>query len=244
MAQKFFGRGIDREGGPSLTHETRWHSTASVRRLLSANLRARVADTDVQADLLATLPDAFSGWTPLAQEQYLEQRTLLSPYILSSQGDRMLMAHSVEGRFPFLDPNVMRLAASLPDRYKLPVLDEKHILKRAAHGLVPEPILRRKKQAYRAPDALAFVAPEDATPDWVEAVLAEDAVRDAGVFTPGAVTSLWTKCRAHDESQLSNADNMSLIAVLSTQLIHEQFLRRAASVALPELATLIDRVAP
>ena len=43
------------------------------------------------------------AWSPLAQDQYLEVHTLLSGYLLSSQGDRMLMANSVEGRFPFLD---------------------------------------------------------------------------------------------------------------------------------------------
>jgi len=69
----------------------------------------------------------------------------------------MLMAHSVEGRFPFLDKDVMRLATELPDRFRLWGLDEKHILKRAAIGYVPESIRRRPKQPYRAPDALAFV---------------------------------------------------------------------------------------
>ena len=65
-------------------------------------------------------------------------RTLLSGYLLSSQGDRMLMAHSVEGRFPFLDADVVALADSLPASYKLRVLDEKHVLKRAAAGSSPE----------------------------------------------------------------------------------------------------------
>src|SRR5690606_38171537 len=123
--------------------------------------------------------------------------------------DRMLMAHSVEGRFPFLDPEVARLADSLPDHYKLRVLDEKHVLKRLGRDLVPPAILTRKKQPYRAPDALAFVAPElGRPPAWVEAVLAEEAVRDVGVFEPRAVAALWTKCRARAAAQLSNADNM------------------------------------
>src|SRR5204862_5570091 len=110
------------------------------------------------AALLADLPAAFPSWTPLAQDQYLEIRTLLGPYLLGSQGDRMLMAHSVEGRFPFLDPDVIDLAHSLPDTAKLRVLDEKHVLKRVARSLVPREIIARKKQPYRAPDALSFVS--------------------------------------------------------------------------------------
>ena len=86
--------------------------------------------------LLADLPAQFAAWQPLAQDQYLEVRTLLSGYLLSSQGDRMLMAHSIEGRFPFLDKEVVELANSLPPRYKLSVLDEKHVLKHVARGLV------------------------------------------------------------------------------------------------------------
>src|SRR5688572_33453660 len=92
---------------------------------------------DPVAELLADLPAQFAAWTPLAQDQYLEKRTLLAGYLLSSQGDRMLMAHSIEGRFPFLDRNVIALADSLPDSYKLRVLDEKHVLKRAAAEVVP-----------------------------------------------------------------------------------------------------------
>ena len=131
------------------------------------------------AELLAALPPGFRGWDPLAQDQWLEIKTLLGGYLLSSQGDRMLMAHSIEGRFPFLDRDVVALAMSLPDSYKLHVLDEKHVLKRAAAGLVPAPILRRKKQPYRAPDALSFVGPD--RPAWVDAVLEPRAVADAGV---------------------------------------------------------------
>ena len=82
---------------------------AKVQTLHVGNVLGR----DVRADLLADLPPELPRWSPLAQDQYLEIRTLLSGYILSSQGDRMLMAHSVEGRFPFLDVNVVALGRSL-----------------------------------------------------------------------------------------------------------------------------------
>ena len=194
--------------------------------------------------LLATLPAAFPAWCPLAQDQYVEARTLLSGYLLASQGDRMLMAHSVEGRFPFLDPDVVELANSLPSRMKLRVLDEKWVLKRAAEGLVPPEVLRRKKQPYRAPDALSFVGP--GTPEWVVEVVERRAVAHAGVFDPVAVERLWRKCQgAGGGGQFSNADNMSLVAVLSTGLLHEQFIRRMPeSGEVPECRTMIDRVSP
>src|SRR6202007_990426 len=118
-----------------------------------------------ERELFETLPPAFSRWTSLAQDQYLEVRTLLTGYLLASQGDRMLMAHSVEGRFPFLDREVVELANSLPDAQKLKVLDEKHVLKRVGESLIPASVVHRKKQPYRAPDALSFVGPD--APGWI-----------------------------------------------------------------------------
>ena len=177
-------------------------------------------------ELLASLPDAFYRCSPLAQDHYLEVRTLMSGYLLSAQDDRMLMAHSVEGRFPFLDRNVAALAESLPDSYKLRVLDEKHTLKRAAADLVPAEVRTRKKQPYRAPDALALATPE-AEP-WIEEVASPEALRDSGVFRVETARQLIAKCRRlADGGQFSNSDNMALVGMLSTQLLHDRFIRRA-----------------
>jgi asparagine synthase (glutamine-hydrolysing) len=248
MARHFFGRNLESWRAPGFAHQTRWHTTAALERMLTPDLQAAIADVDVVADLLGTLPEPFERWSHLAQDQYLEARTLLAGYILSSQGDRMLMAHSVEGRFPFLDADVVELANSLPVSYKLCGLDEKHILKRAAADLVPADILRRKKQPYRAPDALAFVGPHVPAEvrDMLDAVLAEDAVRRAGVFDPAAVAHLWQKCKARAESgpngQFSNTDNMALVAILSTQLLDQILIREPyAAEAPPVIRTLVDR---
>ena len=216
MARQFFGRNLAAHREPGFAHDTRWHTTGALKRLLSPAMRS---GRDPVAELLADLPEPFAGWTPLAQDQYLEKRTLLAGYLLSSQGDRMLMAHSIEGRFPFLDANVIALANSLPDAYKLRVLDEKHVLKRAAADTVPAEILARKKQPYRAPDAAALI---DAT--YLDELLCAPALRDAGVFEPQPVLQLLRKCRARSDGQFSNADNMALTGILSTQLLHRQLI--------------------
>lgn len=248
MARHFFGRDLHAWRAPGFAHGTRWRTTAALERLLAPELRHALAGVDVAGDLLATLPEPFPRWTHLAQDQYLEARTLLAGYILASQGDRMLMAHSVEGRFPFLDCDVVELANALPDHYKLRGLDEKHILKRVAADLVPADILERRKQPYRAPDALAFVGPHVPADvrDMLDDVLSERAVRHAGIFDPGAVAQLWRKCRARAGSeQFSNTDNMALVAVLSTQLLDQLLIRDPGGPALaPVLRTDIDRVSP
>jgi asparagine synthase (glutamine-hydrolysing) len=155
----------------------------------------------------------------------------------------MLMAHSVEGRFPFLDRHVGALADSLPASYKLRVLDEKHVLKRASRGLIPETILARTKQPYRAPDALSFVGGD--APEWVGEMMSERVTVDAAVFEPGPVAQLWKKCRASGgRAQFSNADNMAVVGVLSTHLLHSDLVRRVAPPRHVKLGTLIDRLTP
>ena len=103
MARQFFGRNIQSHAAPGFAHDTRWHTTGAVKRLFSADMRVETGRRDAVSELLGRLPAEFSRWGSLAQDQYIEIETLMSGYLLSSQGDRMLMAHSIEGRFPFLD---------------------------------------------------------------------------------------------------------------------------------------------
>jgi asparagine synthase (glutamine-hydrolysing) len=242
LARQFFGRGLEHWREAGFGHDLRWSSAAALKRLFSADIRAALAGIDARGALVKSLPTAFRDWAPLAQDQFLEVHTLLSGYLLSSQGDRMLMAHSVEGRFPFLDRRVVALAESLPPSYKLRVLDEKHVLKRAGKGLVPQAILERPKQPYRAPDALSFASPE--AQEWIAEVANPSAVAEAGCFEPSAVQQLLAKCvRRVASGQFSNSDNMGIVGVLSTQLLHQYFIRRPPEAStVPTVRTRIDRV--
>jgi asparagine synthase (glutamine-hydrolysing) len=243
IMRQFFGQNLGHADRPGFAHEPRWRGAAALKRLLSADIRERAASASPVDELLAGLPSAFASWSRLAQDQYLEVQTLLSSYLLSSQGDRMLMANSVEGRFPFLDREVAELAESLPPEYKLRVLDEKHVLKRAARGIVLPTVLERKKQPYRAPDALSFA--RDEARDWIDEVVSERALLDAGVFNPAAASAVVAKCRARaGAGQFSNADNMAAVGILSTQLVHYHFMRRSSRAGLPAvIRTVVDRLA-
>lgn len=240
FARSFFGRNLD-PTDPALSHRPRWDSTRALQGLLTAGLRAEI-DRGGTPDVVSAMPLESERWDPLGRGQWLEMTTLLPGYILASQGDRMMMAHSVEGRFPFLDPEVVALANALPAWHKLFGLEEKYVLKRAFADLVPDEILRRPKQPYRAPDAASFFGPD--RPDWVREVTSERAVRDAGVFDPGLVSGLMAKCERTSGLNLGNTDNMRALAVLSTQLTHESFVAgndwAAAERALPEPEVAVD----
>lgn len=246
MALQFWKRGLEDAAKPGFSHGPRWTTTSALKRFFSGDLRARIED-DPAPNVLQDLPSGFSSWDPLAQAQYLEVTTLLSSYLISSQGDRMLMAHSIEGRFPFLDADVMEFCNGLPADYKLAILDEKHILKRVARGIIPEAIIQRKKQAYRSPDAISFVVPD--APPYVAEALSEHSISDAGLFDVAAVRGLYAKClkRGPDstgDGRFSNSDNMALVGILSAQLMFDQFIRSPITpyAADIELKTEVDHV--
>jgi len=233
IARAFFGRNLSVED-PAISHRPRWDATAALMGMMTPECRGKARLPSVEEEVLARLPADSSDWDPLARAQWLEMTTLLPGYILSSQGDRMLMSHSVEGRFPFLDRDVVEYANSLPARHKLMGLDEKHILKREFRDLLPESILTRPKQPYRSPDAASFFSHDpDARSDrvarrdrdWIAEVTAPDVLRDAGIFVPEAVDALFTKCVRVSGTGMSNTDNMRVLAVLSTMLIHKHFIQ-------------------
>ncbi len=100
-------------------------------------------------------------WDLLSRAQWLESKMFLSGYLLSSQGDRVSMAHSVEGRYPFLDHRVLEFCLGLRSQDKLKGLNEKYILKKLMNGHLPESVVNRSKQAYRAPVASGLTFGED-----------------------------------------------------------------------------------
>jgi len=168
------------------------------------------------------LPEAIDSWKPLNRDQYIEAHTLMSGYLLSSQGDRVAMANSIEGRFPFLDHRVIEFANRLPLRYKIMGLNEKYLLKRAMKGIIPESIRSRSKQPYRAPDSQSFF--DDGKPaEYVGYLLGEERIRQAGYFDSQAVGRLMNKCRKG--RAIGFADNMAFTGILSTMLLDEMYIR-------------------
>jgi asparagine synthase (glutamine-hydrolysing) len=220
FARSFFGRRLD-PADPALSHRPRWDSTSVIKSMLARALQDEIGRAGAE-DVVRAMPSESKDWDPLSQAQWLEMTTLLAGYILASQGDRMLMANSVEGRFPFLDRDVVDFASVLPARHKLFGLEEKYLLKRAFADLVPDDIIHRPKQPYRAPDAASFFTPD--RPAWFDDVTAEPAIAAAGVFEPSLVTGLLAKCGRTGGENMSNTDNMRVLAAVSTQLTHERFI--------------------
>jgi len=222
MAQ-FFRTGMEDLDDPLYSHRPRFRTTARNLRFLAPELRAQAAEVgDPEARLLARLPDEFAAVGHLGQAQYLEIITFLTGFLLHSQGDRMLAANSVEGRFPFLDVNVAELAASLPERARMNGIREKHVLRRALAGVLPSEINARPKRPYRAPILRAFFGRN--APPYVQELLQPERVAASGLFNTVAVGKLVQKAAKYVDQGLSESDEMGVVGVLSTLLLEEQFV--------------------
>jgi asparagine synthase (glutamine-hydrolysing) len=221
----FFGARSDIGNDPLASHRPRMRSTAAAKLFFSGDLRAALNGYDAAEALLAQLPEAFGRWHPQHQAQYLETRFLLPGYILSSQGDRMAMAHGIEGRFPFLDHRLIELANRIPPQLKLKGLTEKYILRKAAGHLLPEAIGRRTKQPYRAPDSQAFAMAD--APGYVRELLEPKAIERTGLFNAAAVEKLVAKAGITGVDGFR--DNTAYVGILSTQLWDRRFSARAGT---------------
>jgi asparagine synthase (glutamine-hydrolysing) len=212
-------------GSPFFSHLPRWDMTSKLKVFFSKDTTDRVKGCNAMGRLEDLLPPRYKQWDSFSQSQYLEAAYLLPGYILSSQGDRMAMAHSIEGRFPFLDYRVVEFASRLSPQLKMKVLNEKYLLKAAIGDLIPRTIRNRHKQPYRAPDSQSFLTggKEAKLFEYVEELLAPRAIQEGGVFDSGAVGKLLAKAR---QGQIvSMKDNMALVGILSTQLVIDRFIK-------------------
>lgn len=221
----FFVRDEDLSS-PFFSHLPRWEMTSKAKLFFSPEVRQELEGFSATDELRRALPEGFGRWHAFHQAQYLEARYLMPGYILSSQGDRMAMAHAVEGRFPFLDRRVVELSTRIHPRLKMRALDEKALLKRAAGDLVPSFLHERPKQPYRAPDSESFFDAEAGTSRmaWVEELLSESRIAQAGLFAPSAVATLTKKAKRG--KVVGTRDGMAIVAILSTMLVVEQLVNR------------------
>jgi asparagine synthase (glutamine-hydrolysing) len=222
VLKMFFGFKLNETDNPLYSHLLRWHNTSRIQNYFSDNLKAELHDYNPISEVYKNLESNFSTWGDLSKSQYLESTIFMSGYLLSSQGDRMAMANSVEGRYPFLDYRVIEYAAKLPEDFKLHLLNEKYILKKMMAGKIPDSILKRNKQAYRAPIHTSFFG--KGAPAFVDEMLSSDSLKQFDCFDAEKVGKLLEKYR--NVSTISEIDNMALAGILSTQLVSLLFIKQ------------------
>jgi asparagine synthase (glutamine-hydrolysing) len=220
LLRSFYGYKLEDINNPFYSHLLRWNNSNHIKKHFSESTKQTLKDYSVLDELEKKLPSNFDSWDQLAKSEWLETTIFMSGYLLSSQGDRMGMANSIEGRYPFLDYRVIEFCSSLPADYKLKGLNEKYLLKRLLKNRIPESIIKRSKQAYRAPIKSVFLS--DKSADYVKEMLSESYFRKADIFNFDSVSGLISKIEKTGVS--SEIENMVLSSVISTHLLYYQFI--------------------
>ncbi len=220
VLKMFFGYKLEDVKNPFYSHLLRWNNSNHIKKHFADHIREGLINYSPLTRLERELPGNFDSWDSLAKSQWLETTVFMSGYLLSTQGDRMGMANSVEGRYPFLDYRLIEYCASLPAEYKLKGLTEKYLLKKLLKNKIPENIINRTKQPYRAPVRNVFLSSDP--PEYVKLMLSESFTRKAGVFDYKSLTSVLS--RIQKTGITSEVDDMLLTAVISTHLLYHQFI--------------------
>ncbi|MBU5637875.1 asparagine synthase C-terminal domain-containing protein [Geomonas sp. Red69] len=224
--QEFFAVSPGQLQDPFFSHAVRWGGGMRNLAFLSPEYRSCLSGYDPREELARWLPESFAGRDLLCRAQVLEIELFLAGFLLSSQGDRVAMAHSVEMRHPFLDYRVIDFAFRLPPHWKMRGLQEKYLLRRACRNLLPQRIASRAKHPYRAPVSALFSAASPA--DYVDDLLSGESLKASGYFDPDKVARLYQRVRETPPGTLGEFANMALMGVISTEILHRQFLASAS----------------
>ena len=232
LLKMFFGHRLTDTDSPIYSHLVRWNNSKHIK----GHFNKRFIETQLQdpmEDFMKQLPDGFGDLDLLSRAQWLESTLFMSGYLLSSQGDRMGMAHSVEGRYPFLDHRVIEFAARLPHNHKIRGLNEKYLMKKMMHGRLPDKVVHRSKQAYRAPVASSLTS--ERAPEYFREVLSPGMINKYGIFNPETVGRLLGKMG--EDKNVTENENMAVAGILSTQILMDQFVYKNSPYRETEMRT-------
>jgi asparagine synthase (glutamine-hydrolysing) len=161
----------------------------------------------------------LAGRDVVNQSLYVWAKTMLPNYILSNLGDRMEMAHSVEGRLPFLDHHVVEEVARMPASMKINGMTEKYVLREAARPVVTESVYKRQKHPFMGPpstvqqDGKLFALLQD--------TLRSDLLDGPGIYDRRKVIGLLDSIPSMDPAARNRADAL-LMWMSSICLLHER----------------------
>jgi asparagine synthase (glutamine-hydrolysing) len=183
--------------------------------LYSPELRASFAEFDFTRFPLVRR-DRVRGRHLMHRRSYLDVKLRLADHLLGDHGDRMTMASSVEGRYPFLDPEVVAAAVAIAPGWKLRDFEEKYVLRRAAASWVPRSVVEREKFPFTAPSSPYLVRHAE---DFVRDHLSPETLRRQGLFDPQRVRELIDTYASPDYRMSQPLRTDCLMLVLTTTIL-------------------------
>ncbi|HXU75690.1 MAG TPA: asparagine synthase C-terminal domain-containing protein, partial [Methylomirabilota bacterium] len=192
------------------------------RELFAADFKNRFNAHDSAGLFLNNfdLPGALEGRDPLNKSLFVWAKSFLPGYILNLLGDRMEMAHSVEGRVPFLDHHVVECVCRAPVSMKIRGMTEKYLLREAAKPVITDTVYRRQKHPFMSPPVTT--APTERFHQMLQDTLRGSALASIPFYDQKKVVALLDRLPAMPESDRAGWDPV-LMSVLSACVIQERF---------------------
>jgi len=203
---------------PLASLNIRMHNNKAIENYFNKDFQINFKKEAIISEIQKILPSNYNSWNIYQKNQFLEMKTLLSGYLLSSQGDRMSLAHSIEGRYPFLDHRIVDSLFYIDGEYKMKGLSQKHLLRDSFAGSIPDSIINRPKKPYISPDLSSFF--RDGKPTENTCFFLNDTIiKDYGIWDPKYVSRFLNKFRNGVPENVGYRDNMLICFMLSTQII-------------------------
>jgi asparagine synthase (glutamine-hydrolysing) len=208
-------------GGPNGWFDMYGIMSVNKLRFFTGAARDEVLSKSAHDDL--ELPTDLRRWHPFHRQMYFGARIMLPGHLLASKGDRIAMHSSVEGRYAFLDEDVIAYMAKLHPRWKLRgVRRDKFVERKVAERWLPKEVAWRRKHMFTAPmDTWAKVGESGC---WIDQVLSPDSLNRAGYFDLAAVAAAREKLAKPGRGVARTSLEMGLTAVTATQLWHHLYI--------------------
>ena len=219
--RNFIMQNVSDTHNPLFSHIIRWTNTARTKQFFSKSLQETIGDYSAIDDCLNILPEDFSSRDTLTKAQYLEDTIFLSTYLLSSQGDRMALANSVEIRPPYLDHRIFELLSRVNPLWKILGVNEKHLLKKVFKDILPASITQRTKQPYRAPIQQTFQ--KHFQTGYIRDILSRQSIHEANLFDYAKIEQLIKKIESG--ASTSETEGMAIAGLISSQLTYSKFIK-------------------
>jgi asparagine synthase (glutamine-hydrolysing) len=191
----------------------------TTKALYSDKVNSRYSSFDCLAQLEID-KKKIDGRHPFHKRSYLDFKLRLSDHLISDHADRVNYANSVEGRYPFLDMNLINFISTIPPQVKLKGLVEKYILKEVAKKYLPTEINTRQKFSWVAPGSSQLLRNNV---EWIEDMLSYDRIKRQGYFNPDTVERLKKMYRKENFKLNLPYDSDLLIVILTFNIFLEVF---------------------
>jgi asparagine synthase (glutamine-hydrolysing) len=181
------------------------------------------------------IPAVLDGRDPLNKSLFVWAKGMLPTYLLNLLGDRMEMAHSVEGRVPFLDHHVVECVGRAPVSLKIRGVTEKYLLREAARPVITETVFRRQKHPFLAPPVT--MVPGERFHQMLQDTLRGSVLRSVPFYDQKKVVALLDRLPTMTESDLIGWDPV-LMGILSACVIQQRLLAESEAAEIPSVSRL------